>query len=180
MCVRINEIFPAAKRQTSMNLVDLWPSLGGFSFLRSANDQMRAGLGQIDRGLEALGQMANYDSRQAHNTQHRWVGNPFEAMENMEKMKMRRKMSYVNGCLNNRHWWKVATATRLLTASVYTIYINISFFLSIYQESGVWANESKSTRMGGDAPLWSKQVPPEISLSFFCRFLVFGLDLAQF
>jgi len=63
---------------------------------------------------------------------------------------------------------------------IYYIYKYFFFFLSIYQESGVWANESKSTRMGGDAPLWSKQVPPEISLSFFCRFLVFGLDLAQF
>jgi len=48
-----------------MNLVDLRLSLGGF--LRSANDQMRAGLGQIERGLGALGQMANYDWRQPHN-----------------------------------------------------------------------------------------------------------------
>lgn len=162
-----------------MNFVDLWLSLGGFSFLRSANDQMRAGLGQIDRGLEALGQMANYDSRQAHNTQHRWVGNPFEAMENMEKMKMRRKMSYVNGCLNNRHWWKVATATRLLTASVYTIYINISFFFKYIPR--VWSlGKRKQKHKDGRGRASLEQTSSPRNFTFFLLpFLGFWLGLSS-
>lgn len=109
----------------------------GPAFCHSANDQIGTTGRQIERNTWTNGQLrrwvvgtgaghgrrpgSEWETRPSDERKHwRWRS------KHKQNKKQTKKMSYVNGCLNNRHWWKVATCncncncSRLLTDAVAT------------------------------------------------------------